>query len=1506
MAQLAISKDYFAAYARLPRKAQRKADEFLSKFQGDSTAASIHLEPLQRTVDTMLRSARIGDDYRVILRAPEKGDVFLILWADHHDEAYRWAATKQTAVHPHTGSLQIFDAVHATQAVTTSLPDEPVAPTPSREQQKEPAEPAGLFAARSDDDLFLAGVPRALLPSVRAIETEEELDLLLPHLPPEAAEVLTALAAGLSLDDALEEVLGRSPPPVGAPAPPPVDVTDVAAALDRETTQRQFRLFDGSLDLDSALKHPLDVWRVFLHPRQRRIAHAHTKGPVRVLGGAGTGKTVVALHRAAFLVRDVFTKPDDRVLFTTFTTNLAEDIRSQLGKLLEPDQLARVEVVNIDKWASQFLRNRGKPVRQAFDQQQKQHFDDALEVYGTDEVRPDFYRAEWRDVVQEQGLRTEEEYVATVRKHRGVPLGRAERRRLWPVFAAYRNNLDIAGMTELPDVLRLARTEVEVQRAEDGGTSRYRAVVVDEAQDFSADALRLVRAIAGPERPDDLFLVGDAHQRIYGRPVSLTACGIQVRGRRSQTLRLNYRTTGAICRWSLGMLKDVEVDDLDEGTADRRGYVSVREGPAPTIRVFGSAREEEAALVSSCQELIAAGVPASHVCVVCRTHKPLEDRFGPALERAGVPTVVLEGGEPRKDGVRLSTMHRVKGLEFPYVFLVDVSRGHVPLPTDELRSDDAVVAARALLRERSLLYVAASRARDELHVSAAGAPSVLLEGLLRPRSVIPARRPSAQALAAVAPPPKPPTAPPPAPPTSPAPDPLAPASQEPAAPAHEVSPSAAIANALATPLADIDMSARLVNWAARTGVTTLGGLAARAPQDLLAERNMGRTSVKEARAIIESRTGASWEDLLAGIEESAAVPVAGHVAAASSLTLAEAAAQGKWDAVRRLLSDAQRGILLEEVQLPARVVSYSQLHGMKTVGDLADKSAAELVAAPNMARKSVKDLCTALQDFLESLRAEEALADLGLVECWKALLQGLDQMPRIIVSRRSGMAGEVATLQELGDVFGVSRERIRQLEAKAANQLGRRQWSHAARRRVEAALIDGAVPLRALEQDPWWAGAAGLPHVLRFIVQDILEVDAHIAEVDDQPWLARVNQQAVAAAWRGLSDRAEALELPAPATVIDELVAPLVDSLGARLAAHYGNELRERAQLDGQERILALGDDRASRLLAMLRSSPAPLRQEDVETALGGRIHLPEEVLHFGRGLIGLKQHIEDFDAWRSRLVPRSVAIIQRDGPERQWSTSELLEALREEEDIPAWLGPWVLVALIRAGEELTYLGRGRVALAGEDGSEGRVFVHDVVEDLLRVAGAPLDKQRLLDQLRARVAVTEYAFPGIFQRPQFVRMDADRVGLMDRDVPGGAGAINEAAEHAENALSRRGRGLSSRHLHREIQLLSDPHSMWTEELTSSVLRADGRFRFSQTGAIGLASWESTRVPTRLELIRSALDEAGGRVSVEAVLSRIEAHYGERPVRASLPPFGMKLGAVLDGEWLTRARQPQDG
>jgi len=711
MVQTALADDFLTAFARIPRRAQNKVHEFATKFRENPRAPGIHYEPIQHARDPRLKSVRIGLDYRAILLAPDDGEVFVLLWVDHHDEAYRWAVNRQVDVHPATGALQLYvtaeDALPAVRAAQAARPEP--ADTPA----------SGRFSELTDDQLYAGGVPRALIPAVREVYTDTELDALVPYLPNEAAEVLTGVAAGMTLDEALADVLDRMEPP--APAPVEIDIADVKAALERPQSGRRFRVMDEEFDLEAALAYPLDKWRVFLHPNQRRLVERSYNGPMRVLGAAGTGKTVVAMHRAVWLVRKLL-PAGDKVLFTTFNVNLAADIRDQLAKIATEDERARIDVVNIDALASRILRDAGEQHRLALESDVRPLWDEAMDTHGDGPWDREFYRAEWRDVVQAQDIRSLDDYLGARRAGRGVKLRRSERAKVWPVLARYRELLDEQRLLEAEDILRMARRYV----AERPELRRYAAVVVDEAQDMGTEALGLIRSVAGEERANDLFLVGDAHQRIYGRSVPLSRCGINVHGRRSRHLRINYRTTDTIRRFAMRALEGERFDDLDEGEDEARGYVSLRSGPEPEVHAFDDLASERAFLVSQVRRLVDEGIPPAHVCIVARTGPQLDDGYAPALTAAGIEHERLGHDPPRTAHVRLATMHRVKGLEFPVMILAGMNRGMVPLATPELDSDDPVVAAQALKRERCLLYVASSRARDRLYVTSSASPSPFL------------------------------------------------------------------------------------------------------------------------------------------------------------------------------------------------------------------------------------------------------------------------------------------------------------------------------------------------------------------------------------------------------------------------------------------------------------------------------------------------------------------------------------------------------------------------------------------------------------------------------------------------------------------------------------------------------------------------------------------------------------------------------------------------------------
>ncbi len=698
--QIAMSADFLSAFAKLPRPQQRSVRAFITKFNANPTSTGLNYERIHGAREAAMRSLRIDGGYRAIVLKPATGNVHLLLWADKHDEAYAWAARHECRINQETGALQVYEP-----------------------QSAAPLEAAPTAAARSpqafdgvrDRELMRLGVPQAMLPEVREIRSEQDLDDLQARLPVEAYEALFLLLAGESYE-AL--VLEREAPES------PVDPDDFGAALGRLDSQARFAIAHDQLELEAMLNAPLERWRVFLHPSQRRLAERRWNGPVRVLGGAGTGKTVVAMHRARWLARQPGRQAADggRILFTTWTRNLAVDIEQNLRLICTPEEMARIEVTNLDRWVRGFLQGQRYDFRVQYGRDDES-WERALDLKDAGLEFPDaFYRDEWEQVVLARGVTTEEEYRRVSRIGRGTRLNRATRVKVWRVFEEYRAQLAERGVKEVDDAYRDAASLLEAGAAE----LAYRSIIVDEAQDMSTQAFRLLRRIV-PEGPDDLFLVGDAHQRIYGRSrVVLSQCGIGIVGR-SRKLRLNYRTTEETRGWAATLLHDRPIDDLDGGADDDR-IRSLTHGPAPLLQRFESREEQAAGIVRYLERLRGQGRLLRSVCVVAPTKRELD-----ALERAVGdrdlsvfrlgPDTVDDG---TKEGVRLATMHRVKGLEFDRVVIASVNAGLIPHRRAYEGAGDSAEQEKAETKERALLYVAATRAKKELLILSYGQPSPFL------------------------------------------------------------------------------------------------------------------------------------------------------------------------------------------------------------------------------------------------------------------------------------------------------------------------------------------------------------------------------------------------------------------------------------------------------------------------------------------------------------------------------------------------------------------------------------------------------------------------------------------------------------------------------------------------------------------------------------------------------------------------------------------------------------
>ncbi len=693
--RVAIFDEFLDAFAKIPRAQQKKVNKFIRLFRENPTASAINYESISTFADQNLKTVRIDQAYRAIVLKPEQGNVYVLLWVDNHDDAMAWAKNRRVAIHPETGSLQVL----STEAVDVVSPEPAVAAVPP------------LYERIRDRELKRVGVPDELLEKVREIHTAEQLDALQDALPDEAYEALFFLAEGDSLEE-VEQALASTPVEN-------VDTSDFEAALERDTSKRRFVVVTSDEALEAMLDAPMEKWRVFLHPSQRQLVHRSWKGPVRVLGGAGTGKTVVAMHRAVYLAEQTFTGDNDRLLFTTFTKNLAADIKANLQKLSSPEALRRMEIVHLDKWVTGLLKRSGYEYEIAYwpgDPRLKRAWDNAIALAPTGRYAPAFFRDEWELVAQPQGCEQEKDYVRASRAGRGVRLSRRQRKEIWPVFEEYRHQLDRSNLREPEDALRdaaalLGRGDVRVS---------YRSVIVDEAQDMSTNAFVLLRQIIPKERPDDLFIVGDGHQRIYRKKVVLGRAGVNVRGRRGRRLRINYRTTDEIRRFAVALLEGVEVDDLDGGQDSSKGYKSLMHGDPPRMEIYDSIDEEADAIAKG----VGSG-PAEQTCLVART-KDLRDKYERAMKRRGIETYPVKRSaaeDTSAPGLRVATMHRVKGLEYSRMVIAGVNEEYMPWRASVTRSDDQAVRAEAVERERALFYVACTRAKRAVLITAHGRPS---------------------------------------------------------------------------------------------------------------------------------------------------------------------------------------------------------------------------------------------------------------------------------------------------------------------------------------------------------------------------------------------------------------------------------------------------------------------------------------------------------------------------------------------------------------------------------------------------------------------------------------------------------------------------------------------------------------------------------------------------------------------------------------------------------------
>ncbi|SHL83187.1 UvrD-helicase domain-containing protein [Streptomyces yunnanensis] len=753
---------------KMDSSVKTKFYDFCHLFRNDPDHPKLDLKPLKG--DGRIFRAKIDPSYRALLAragvGPDGVQQWLVVAVRHRRHVYEELSV---AINRITGEIEFVDLGVVGQSVlkragialtldpaerdahTEPKPEPSAAPEPMLEPASEP-----LLASCTAENLRSLGVVEALIDLALQVTTDEELDQLVAGAPPLTAEVLTGLGAGMSVEEVEREITR----PAAAELEPGYE-DDMAAALTRTAVTT----------VDDDVRHVLAegdfrAWKVYLHPTQRKIVERGYKGPARVSGGPGTGKTIVALHRTARLAAELPHGHNKPILLTTYTKNLTADLRSRLSSLIPPELIARVDIKHIDQLAQNILNENKAAGAQRSLINDDQALDTLREVlFEHDEQRWDaeFLFDEWEQIVLGQSVTSRQDYFKARRAGMGRPLSRPERAAVWKLLDQFTLRLNGIGReTWAQAAERAARYEIERDRKirlraerkdEVGGGDlihlddnssavrylrhRYQHVVVDEAQDLSSAHWKMLRAMVAAG-DNDMFIAGDTHQRIYDRQVTLSTVGINIRGRSSK-LTLSYRTTQEILDQAAKVVRAESYDNLDDGTENLKGYHSLLRGPTPEFVACMDWEDEISQLAAALKQWRAEITrptdegtvrDPSGTMAVCVADGEMAGRVAADLQiKHGITTAILTKEGPQGGGeVHVGTMHRFKGLEYQKLAVVGASDGILPRTglIEKYATTDPKRYERELKKCRNQLFVAATRARDALRVSWHGTASPFL------------------------------------------------------------------------------------------------------------------------------------------------------------------------------------------------------------------------------------------------------------------------------------------------------------------------------------------------------------------------------------------------------------------------------------------------------------------------------------------------------------------------------------------------------------------------------------------------------------------------------------------------------------------------------------------------------------------------------------------------------------------------------------------------------------
>lgn len=680
----------------LPKKVQKKVVEFQDKFKKNPYGHAINLEPIAGFKDGNMRTARIGDDYRAIIGLLPNDD-YCLLYVDHHDEAMQWARNKRFERNKMTGTIQVVPILTTAEPASTVSATETSQPLP--------------FAAYSDEQLLKIGVPENLLALVRGIRDLEDLDKNEDNLPADVFEHLFDLLDEKNIDQIIAEIEeGRN-------------ASDDAQNANNKS---HFIEITGENELEKYLDGDFEKWQIFLHPTQRVLVESDYKGSVKVTGGGGTGKTVAALHRLKRLSEGA---PRKSILYTTYTKALIRNVRQKIRNLHVNEDACVID--NIDGLLSEVASKYGiKPkgwnvldyIKVDYGKTKNQEIWEDIVDNNLTAFDADFLYQEYLDVIAYNNITDLKAYLRQPRRGRSKALSVKQRMEIWKLVEMY-----VAEKKEQHYFDRSELFNITANYLNDNGIHPFAHIIADEIQDFSNPELRFLRALT-PEGPNDLFMVGDPYQRIYNnRQINFSSVGINVRGKRSRRLKVNYRTTEEIKRQAVSVVKGCAYDNFDGEAEKLDGYVSLMHGPQPEYYVYPSPQEEQNAVLKFIKECHEGGISYKDIAIANPRRDGLRD-FQSSLHISGIPYKNLENSDNGDvDGIVLSTMHNMKGLEFKVVIITGINHNSFPSKPYNWNGMDKREQTNHMMNQRSLMYVAITRAMQKVLITGVGEKSELLK-----------------------------------------------------------------------------------------------------------------------------------------------------------------------------------------------------------------------------------------------------------------------------------------------------------------------------------------------------------------------------------------------------------------------------------------------------------------------------------------------------------------------------------------------------------------------------------------------------------------------------------------------------------------------------------------------------------------------------------------------------------------------------------------------------------